>query len=57
MPFQIAKTAIIAYAQGVPVQVAIEISRRMAPSAYAPSFQQLETALDEAKNELNAVPA
>ena len=57
MPFQIAKTAIVAYAQGVPVQVAIEISRRMAPSAHAPSFQQLETALDEAKNELNAVPA
>jgi chemotaxis protein MotA len=57
MPYQIAKTAIVAYAQGVPVQVAIEISRRMAPSAFAPSFQQLEAALDEAKNELKAVPA
>ncbi|MDB5671874.1 MAG: motA [Alphaproteobacteria bacterium] len=57
MPFSIAKTAIVAYAQGVPVQVAIEIARRMAPSAFAPTFHQLETALDEAKNELNAVPA
>ena len=57
MPFSIARTAIVAYAQGVPVQVAIEIARRMAPSTFAPTFQQLETALDEAKDELNAVPA
>jgi len=56
-PFTVAKTAIVAYAQNVPVQVAIEIARRMTPSACAPSFQQLETVLDEAKNELNAVPA
>lgn len=56
-PFFIAKTAIIAHAQGLPTQVAIEIARRMTPSTYAPSFQQLETALDEAKNELNALPA
>jgi chemotaxis protein MotA len=53
-PFAIAKTAIVAYAQNVPVQVAIEIARRMTPSAQAPTFQQLETALDEAKDELNA---
>lgn len=53
-PFSIVKTAIVAYAQGLPVQVCIEIARRMTPSAYAPSFQQLETALDEAKNELAA---
>jgi chemotaxis protein MotA len=56
-PFFIAKTAIIAHAQGQPTQVAIEIARRMTPSSYAPTFQQLETALDEAKNELNALPA
>lgn len=56
-PFAIAKTAIVAHAQGLPTQVAVEIARRMTPSSYAPSFQQLETALDEAKNELNAVPA
>ncbi|MCH7860928.1 flagellar motor stator protein MotA [Sphingomonas sp. NPDC092331] len=49
-PYSIVKTAIVAYAQNQPVQVAIEIARRMTPSAYAPSFQQLETALDEAKN-------
>lgn len=56
-PFSIAKTAIIGHAQGLPTQVAIEIARRMTPSSYAPSFQQLETALDEATNELNAQPA
>lgn len=56
-PFAIAKTAIVAYAQNQPVQVAIEIARRMTPSAYAPSFQQLETALDEAKNGLNPAAA
>ena len=56
-PYTIAKTAIIGYAQGLPTQVAIEIARRMTPSSYAPTFQQLETALDEAKNDLNAQPA
>lgn len=56
-PFTIAKTAIIGYAQTLPVPVAVEIARRMTPSAFAPSFQQLETALDEAKNGLSAQPA
>ena len=56
-PFGIVKTAIVAYAQGLPVQVAIEIARRMTPTMHAPTFQQLETALDEAKDELLAAPA
>lgn len=56
-PFLIAKAAIIAHAQGAPTQVAVEIARRMTPSSYAPTFQQLETALDEAKTQLSAVPA
>jgi len=51
-PFNIAKTAIVAYAQRMPVQVAVEIARRMTPTMHAPSFQQLEAALDEAKDEL-----
>lgn len=51
-PFSIAKVAIVAYAQSVPVQVAIEIARRMTPTMHAPTFQQLEIALDEAKDEL-----
>ena len=55
-PYSIAKTAIVAHAQGQPTQVAIEIARRMTPSSYAPTFQQLEAALDEAKGELNAIP-
>ena len=56
-PFFIVKTAVVAYAQNQPVQVAIEIARRMTPSAFAPTFQQLETALDEAKNGLNPATA
>jgi len=56
-PFGIAKTAIIAFAQGQPTQVAVEIARRMTPSDSAPTFQQLESALEEAKNALNAQPA
>jgi chemotaxis protein MotA len=56
-PYGIVKTAIVAYAQNQPVQVAIEIARRMTPSAYAPSFQQLETALDEAKDALTPATA
>ena len=56
-PYSIAKTAIVAHAHGQPTQVAIEIARRMTPSSHAPTFQQLETALDEAKGELNAVAA
>ncbi len=56
-PYAVVKTAIVAYAQNQPVQVAIEIARRMTPSAYAPSFQQLETALDEAKNGLTPATA
>lgn len=56
-PYTIVKAAIVAYAQGVPIQVATEIARRLTPSLHAPTFQQLETALDEAKNELNALTA
>ena len=56
-PYTIVKTAIVAYAQGLPIQVAAELARRLTPSAHAPSFAQLETALDEAKNELSAVLA
>ncbi|WP_277969588.1 flagellar motor stator protein MotA [Sphingomonas echinoides] len=56
-PFTIAKTAILGHAHGLPTQVAIECARRMVPSDFAPSFQQLETTLDEAKNDLNAFPA
>jgi chemotaxis protein MotA len=53
-PFALVKTAIIAHAQGLPTQVAVELARRMTPSSYAPSFNQLEDALDEAKDQLSA---
>lgn len=56
-PYLIVKTAIIGHAQGQPTQVAIELARRMTPSAYAPSFAQLEATLDTVKEELNAKPA
>ncbi len=56
-PFSIVKTAIVAYAQGVPTQVAVELGRRMTPSAYAPTFTELEAALDEAKDQLTVKQA
>ncbi len=56
-PLQLVKTAIIAHAQGLPTQVAIELARRLTPSTYAPSFTQLEEALDEIKDQLNAAAA
>jgi chemotaxis protein MotA len=56
-PFTIAKTAILGHAHGLPTQVAIDIARRMVPSNFAPTFQQLEATLDEAKNDLSAQPA
>ncbi|MBZ6379201.1 flagellar motor stator protein MotA [Pacificimonas flava] len=55
--FDLVKVAIVAHAHGLPTQVAVELARRMTPSTYAPSFQELETALDEAKADLNAAPA
>lgn len=55
-PYSLVKTAIIAHAQGQPTEVAIELARRMTPSSYAPSFTQLEIALDEAKDKLRATP-
>jgi len=56
-PSLVVKTAIVGHAQGQPTEVAIELARRMTPSPYAPSFTQLETALDEVKDQLNAKPA
>ncbi|QJU57456.1 flagellar motor stator protein MotA [Sphingomonas sp. AP4-R1] len=50
-PYSIIKTAITAHAQGLPPQVAIELARRMTPSAYAPSFSQLESSLDRAQEQ------
>lgn len=56
-PYAVVKAAIVAFAQQVPVQVAVELARRLTPSAYAPSFQQFEVRLSEVKNELAAIPA
>lgn len=56
-PYAVVKTAIVAYAQNAPVQVAVELARRLTPSAFAPSFQQFEARLAEVKDELAALPA
>lgn len=56
-PYSIVKAAIIAHANGISPPVAVEIARRMTPSGFAPSFAQLESALEEVKNELNAATA
>lgn len=56
-PFLIVKTAIIGHAQEQPTEVAIELARRMTPSPYSPSFQQMETALEAVKEQLNTAAA
>lgn len=56
-PYSIVKSAIIAHANGISTQVAVEIARRLMPSDYAPTFSELETALDEIKGNLNAMAA
>jgi chemotaxis protein MotA len=56
-PYGLVKTAIIAHAQGLPTQVAVELARRMTPSSFAPSFNQLEAALDATKDRLNVAAA
>ncbi|MFN7399392.1 MAG: flagellar motor stator protein MotA, partial [Sandaracinobacter sp.] len=56
-PFGVVKAAIVAHANGLPTPVAIEIARRMTPSGHAPSFQEMETVLDEARTTLNAATA
>ncbi len=56
-PYLIVKTAIVGYAQEQPIEVIIELARRMTPSPYAPTFSELEQALDEVKEQLNANPA
>jgi len=56
-PYHMVKTAIVAYAQGVPTQVAVELARRMTPSIFAPSFQQLESALEEAQDRFQLAKA
>lgn len=53
-PYQLVKTAIVGHAQGIPTQVAVELARRMTPSRHAPSFAELEAALDLAKEEQHA---
>jgi chemotaxis protein MotA len=56
-PYLIVKTAIVVHAQEQPTEVAIELARRMTPSPHAPSFQQMEAALEVVKEQLNAAPA
>lgn len=55
-PYLIVKSAIVGYAQEQPIEVVIELARRMTPSTYAPTFSELELALDEVKEQLNANP-
>ncbi|MFC6622712.1 flagellar motor stator protein MotA [Novosphingobium panipatense] len=56
-PYLIVKTAIVGHAQEQPTEIAIELARRMTPSPYAPSFQEMETALEAVKQQLNGAPA
>ncbi|USI71998.1 flagellar motor stator protein MotA [Sphingomonas morindae] len=56
-PYIIVKTAIVAHAQGAPTQLAIELGRRMTPSDFAPSFTELEAAMQEKQNQLQLAKA
>lgn len=49
---RLAKTVIIAHLQGLAPQVAVEIGRRNTPSEHAPSFLELEEAINELPNNL-----
>ena len=48
----LAKTVIIAHLQGLAPQVAVEIGRRNTPSEHAPSFVELEEAINELPSNL-----
>ncbi|WP_374410577.1 flagellar motor stator protein MotA [Novosphingobium colocasiae] len=56
-PYMLVKTAIIGHAQEQPTEIAIELARRMTPSNYAPSFQEMESALETVKEQMNAAAA
>lgn len=48
----LAKTVIVAHLQGLAPQVAVEIGRRNMPSVHAPSFIELEEAINELPGDL-----
>jgi chemotaxis protein MotA len=54
MTFSITKTAIVAYANRLAPPIAIEISRRMVPSVFAPSFAELDAELETVRTEMNS---
>lgn len=45
--YQVVKAALISYMHGASKQMAVEAARRAIPSWHAPSFNELETVLDE----------
>jgi chemotaxis protein MotA len=50
----LAKTVIIAHLQGLAPQVAVELGRRNMPTVHAPSFSELEEAINELPADLGA---
>ncbi len=57
LPLGVPAAAIVAHAQGAPTQLAVELARRVIPSAYAPSFSQLESSLEESASRPTLVQA
>ncbi|WP_426955277.1 flagellar motor stator protein MotA [Muricoccus radiodurans] len=45
--FEVIRAVLVAHLHGNAPQVSVETGRKMAPSAYMPSFQELETALQD----------
>lgn len=52
--YQVIKAALLSYLHGASKQMAVEAARRSVPSWHAPSFTELEAALDELPNDLAA---
>lgn len=54
MTFSITKTAIVAYANKLAPPIAIEISRRMVPGVFAPTFAELDAELETVRTEMSS---
>lgn len=52
--YTVIRTAIVGHAQRLPTQVAIELARRMTPSLYAPSFEELDRVIETTKEKMIA---
>lgn len=55
--FEVVRAVLVAYAQGVPNLIAVEVGRRSIPTVQAPTFQEMEEFTDELPRALEEAPA